>query len=251
MTVARVEFFIGRMKALRNSRKALALPSARWGAYALAGVASALAGSNVAEGSIHYSGLVNSKFTEDNVARKFPLEDGVSLSFSRATLFSFANSAFFNVVDAAVSASFQGRIGKIAGHHYVARLNTGDAVSSGKFLRATRFPAYLAYGYLTQGAWQKPGTGYVGFAFNNGAGRQYGWARVKTTGLRMVGDKVYFVVKDYAWGDPGDSIVAGQTTDAKTAELPVSGSLGLLAAGGAALVAWRRARREDEDFLIR
>ncbi|MGI8890441.1 MAG: hypothetical protein ACR2G0_06610 [Chthoniobacterales bacterium] len=231
------------MKTSLSSHKPLKLTPSRWGAYVIAGAASALAGSNVAEGSIHYSGVVNSKFTEDDVSRKFPLSGGASLSFSRYQSSSgFFQDLGFNVVNAAVSASFRGRPGKITGFPYVGRLDLGEAASSGKFLPAGQFPALLVYGYLSGGQWTKRGGGYVGFVFNNGAGRQYGWARVRSTGLKIFTDDVYFIVRDYAWGDPGDSIVAGQTTDARPEEVPAKGSLGLLAVGAAALVAWRRAR---------
>ena len=69
---------------------------------------------------------------------------------------------------------------------------------------------------------------------------------------------VQFVVRDYAWGDPGDKIKAGQTQlhedeaqvapqaakNAEAAPLADSqGSLGLLALGAVGLQAWRKSRR--------
>ena len=80
--------------------------------------------------------------------------------------------------------------------------------------------------------------------------------RIKFAGCGSGDNK--FIVKDYAWGDPGDQIKAGQTQlqedEAQVAPqaakkpdaAPVSdsqGSLGLLALGAVGLQAWRKSRR--------
>ena len=83
------------------------------------------------------------------------------------------------------------------------------------------------------GFFLKHGFGLVGFKFNNGAGDRYGWVRVKMLG----GLKNTFEVVDYAYGDPGDVVKAGQKTDHSAPELE---SLGGLALGAAGLLAWRR-----------
>ncbi len=89
---------------------------------------------------------------------------------------------------------------------------------------------------------------------------QYGWVRIKFAGCDDPGGNK-FIVKDYAWGDPGDQIKTGQTQlhedetqvapqAAKSADAaPLAdsqGSLGLLALGAVGLQAWRRSRRDDE-----
>jgi hypothetical protein len=96
----------------------------------------------------------------------------------------------------------------------------------------------------------EPGTHAVGFRFNSGRGIQYGWVRIKFAGC----SDNKFIVKDYAWGDPGDQIKTGQTQldedvtqvappAAKGAEADSQGSLGLLALGAVGLKAWRKSRR--------
>ena len=88
----------------------------------------------------------------------------------------------------------------------------------------------------TSAFWGHGGTGYVGFRFNNGAGIQYGWARVKmTTGL-----KHGFKVLAYAYADPGEAITAGQRPSDEKA--PNEGSLGWLGVGAVGLLAWRKSR---------
>jgi MYXO-CTERM domain-containing protein len=85
--------------------------------------------------------------------------------------------------------------------------------------------------------WVGKGTDFVGFRFNPGAGRQYGWARVRMDG--PVSD-FSFTVLDYAWADPGEPIKAGQTSNSASAPIPDQGSVGLLAAGAAGLALWRK-----------
>ena len=96
---------------------------------------------------------------------------------------------------------------------------------------------FSSFGY--RGKFAIPGIGFIPFRFNNGAGMQYGWARIH----RLRTDSGYILV-DYAWGDPGDRIKAGQTssTGDQVEAVPDQGSLGLLALGGAGLMAWRRRR---------
>ena len=48
-----------------------------------------------------------------------------------------------------------------------------------------------------------------------------------------------FTLVDYAYGDPGDTIAAGQTSDGTA---PTLESLNGLALGAAGLLAWRRGR---------
>jgi len=91
------------------------------------------------------------------------------------------------------------------------------------------------------GQFYNRGVGFIGFEFNRGAGTQYGWARIKTTGS----PDYKLIIIDYAWGDPAQKIKTGQTrAEQPTAEArPDMGSLGLLAIGATGLLAWRHNRK--------
>jgi len=77
------------------------------------------------------------------------------------------------------------------------------------------------------------GTGFIGFKFNNGSGAQYGWVRIQMQ------RHARFKLIDYAYGDVGDTIGAGQTSGHDKPELE---SLGGLALGAIGLLAWRKSR---------
>ncbi len=62
----------------------------------------------------------------------------------------------------------------------------------------------------TYGDWAEPGIGYVGFKFNNGAGVQYGWVRVRMGGSE---NNNGFKVLEYAYGDPGEPVTAGRAAE--------------------------------------
>jgi hypothetical protein len=52
-----------------------------------------------------------------------------------------------------------------------------------------------------------------------------------------------FIVLDYAWGDPGETVETGQKTSGNTSRaVTKGGSLGLLATGAVGLKAWRHER---------
>ena len=140
-----------------------------------------------------------------------------------------------------------------------ASLPGGAVVSQGYFNHSFM---HAAVGRLQDYAcefpgFQGPGIYYAGFRFNTGAGMQYGWVRIRWGGCSFNG----YVLRDYAWGDPGDQIKAGQKklhkNEPQAAPQAVKepavaphgdsqGSLGLLALGAVGLQAWRRSRRGDE-----
>ncbi len=81
--------------------------------------------------------------------------------------------------------------------------------------------------------------GIIGFKFNAGNGPQFGWARI-------LGPDAYhhyrYEIKEYAWADPGERIVAGQRSSTELGSVSENGSLGLLAFGAQGLDTWRAQR---------
>ena len=216
------------MKIKRLRSKPASIAKTRWAAYATAGVATALAGSPSVEAAIHYSGILDVRFPAHRDRQKtFQLDQpGDFLSFLHFAGFTWDENEFAvnGIVSAAVWAF------SITGGTYVAKLSFGEEISAGIFFYGNR-------GNLEYFGWEDRGTGYVGFRFNNGAGIQYGWARVWMSGQPANG----FMVRDYAYADPGEPITAGQRSSSD-AQAPDQGSLGWLALGAAGLLAWRKSR---------
>jgi hypothetical protein len=251
------------MKSIRSRRKSIAkIPQSRWVAYASAGAATALAGVGSAEAAIHYSGAVNAPFpTGSSQIGSFALDNNAILRF--VNIFSAAGAgpggvALFRIQGAAVSNMF---LGTAAGNfRYPSNLAFGANIAAGPFAAFnSNFFATLAYGGgFTHSKFLNGGTGFIGFRFNGGSGIEYGWARVNmtgdiaNTGPTNSGDRLSsisaahlgrrgidapgngFTLIDYAWGDVGTAITAGQ--------IPEPSSLGLLAVGAAGLLAWRKRR---------
>jgi hypothetical protein len=124
-------------------------------------------------------------------------------------------------------------------------LKHGQFISNRPFIRAQSRSAVLG----AEGNGQfNGGIGYVGFKFNNGSGDQYGWVRIQTLGPRGISHP--FILRDYAYGDVGDRVRAGQISSNEMAPeenedvIPQEGSLGALALGAAGLLAWRNRRSQ-------
>ncbi len=104
-------------------------------------------------------------------------------------------------------------------------------------------PGHLV-GWPTGGRGGNRGIGFIGFRFNNGAGVQYGWARI----MKQRGRAESFILLDYAYADPGERLRAGQTSEGilsgeQDEQAPDQGSLGGLALGAVGLLAWRKSRK--------
>ena len=234
------------MKTKTRRNRPASIAKTRWAAYAAASAATALAGGNSAEAAIHYSGILNVKFPKHtDTVRTFTLDqDGDSIYFARKEVIHFQTGDRTDValfrVNGLLSAHFAGFF--VDGFSntyglYVSKLHFGEKISEAHFFTISHLPGTLARNDFLPGSqqWGDHGTGYVGFRFNNGAGFQYGWARVRITGH----PEDAFKVLDYAYGDPGEPIGAGQRSSEQT---PDEGSLGWLAAGAVGLVAWRKSR---------
>lgn len=243
------------MKTQNRRRKLTSIPHSRWATYAAAGAATALAYAPSAEAEIHYSGAVVHPFpgTSGLSSATFPLNNAAHLFFRHFSLGNGSGSARLQVLPSNGPAGISA--GSIAGTFvgyggfYVSNLGARVNVSRldfGAYCRFTSsgselhcFGGTIGYFGARNGKFQEPGKGFIAFTFDTGAGPQYGWARIKTDG-----DPGYhFILLDYAWGDPGEKIRTGQKRSSRQASnVPVKGSLGLLAIGGLGLVAWRKQR---------
>ena len=227
----------------RAGKPAAKIPASRWAAYATAGAATALVGAPSAEADIHYvsvNQVMNATLGSHNYQlNQFPLAHGAYLTFLHA--FGPAGNGvagFYFGTSGAVSAQFIGVPGTFNGldFHYVGRLNFGDDIVNGNFLPNAGRMRFGASNPLASGAgypnsqWAAVVTGYMGLKFDVGNGVQYGWARLSMDGPNLNS----YTVVDYAFADPGETLVAGQ--------VPEPGSLGLLAVGAVGLLFWRNKR---------
>ena len=246
------------MNTSSRRRQINSISHSRWAAYAAAGAASALTCASSAEAEVHYSGKVHHVFRADEDAT-FPLDGSVGLFLAHLDLGNGTFGAAFAQIEGGIGGYYGGG-GIVARSNYVSNLSRGanlsvlhfvancDASSSGT---ACYFES-IAFG--SDGNFTQPGGGLIGFKFDRGEGTQYGWARIKTTGA----PRNYFILEDYAWADLGESLLTGQrhsaakakpVADAKAKPVPNSGSLGLLALGGAGLAVWRKSRSPRKASL--
>lgn len=204
----------------------------RWAAYAAAG---ALA-TQAAEATIVH---VNVNQTLD--ASGGPGTNFSSLAFAVGSA-SSAQIAFGHLANTSVGAAFFGVGGSnamfagfMAGPYpYAFNLASGQLVSTaGGFLTGSGTMAFVSGFGNSQ--FLSAGIGFLGFKFDSAMGTQYGWARVDMSGLPVNSIEIL----DYAFTTDGEALRVGQTA----IQIPEPGSLGLLAIGGAGLLAWRRRRK--------
>lgn len=225
------------MKTSLRKTPAAEIPAARWLNYAAAGAATALVSAPSVDAEIHYSGPVNFDF--QGTASQyvgFQLDQpGESVFFVHYT-FGGSGNALLRV-NGLQTGGFAGRYSSALETPLVSRLqDDSNYISNNRFLGFFGFLAASVNGQAF-GDWRTPGTAFVGFFFNNGAGKQYGWVRVKMGSRRNF---FRFRVVDYAFADPGEPILPGQTESEAT--VPSEGSLGLLSLGAAGLDLWRQHR---------
>jgi len=205
-------------------------------AYATAGAASAFACAypHLVEATIHYSGPINRIFKFDHTST-FQLDqpdDFIRLIHRSGT--NYAGYDYFGVGGKA-GASIAGFYCEIP-FLSASNLERGQLISSRPFAPAQSATLARACCSPCHGQFAERGRGYIGFKFNNGSGDQYGWVRIQARGNFTKN----FLLRDYAYGDVGDQIRAGQTS---SNEMPADeGSLGWLALGAAGVLAWRKSR---------
>jgi hypothetical protein len=207
------------------------IPSSRWAAYASAGLATAFGSAEAVQAEIHYSGPVRAVLdagSHETIERSFALEGGARLLFQFVRFRNGRGTAYV------ASQSFRGsQPGTNSYPRFASKLSAGDLISDGNFVGGPGKFATMADSHQ-HGLWKGRDHGYIGFRFNTGGGLQYGWVRV-----RKMADNS-FIVMDYAWGDPGDAVTAGERDS--SAAFSAKGSLGWLATGAPGLTAWREAR---------
>ena len=226
------------MKLKAARRKPASITSnSRWIAYTTAGAATALGCVATSEASI-VSIDVNQTFNAapgSYAVGYFNIGGGGRLGF----LHSRTSSGVNGISKVGIFGGGALRGVSVNSFPYAAKLAFGANIAGGAFLVAN--VATLAYGPgFTNSQWLTPGTGYLGFRFTDAAGTEYGWASITVAGVP--GNE--FTLNSYAYTTAGELITAGQT-----AAVPEPGSLGLLALGGAGLVAWRKRRARSSESL--
>ena len=234
---------------LKFDSKINSITPGRWTAYMAAAAATSFSAAHTAEADIHYSGLINQRIKARGSAT-FQL--GNNGAYFKAGHFNYvagsssfsaggvARLYFYGAQSAAANCAICTCTDRTQALVCASKLNRRDAISVRPFGQGTGILAYDYYGvpgfWFSCGNFRERGIAFAGFKFNNGAGDQYGWVRVKMMGPR----RNYFGIVDYAYGDPGERVLAGQTGANTSA--PELESLGGLALGAAGLLAWRRRR---------
>ncbi len=225
---------------------------ARWAAYAAAGVAATLAGTQSAEADITHVTVV---------------PPGGDLTGGNSVNLSLPGSASlnFNHIAGNDGAAFGVNGGSVAGASFAYAVNHVDGVniSDQDFLNSLAngymvnpasvgAPFYIYYpdgrpqsqfagGGMAASNGDMMGGGILAFRFAGdgmgGAGTRYGWARVTYDNAAPPGTN-NFVIEEYAYGMADEAVLTGQTVSA----IPEPTSLGLLALGAFGVVANRRRR---------
>jgi hypothetical protein len=239
-------------KRRRNSNL---IKKTRWAGYAAAGAATAMVGQEAAQ-----AGIIHVDPVDVVIGSPIPASGSVTsfvdfdlngdgqndVRFKQENLNSLGQAnAFFDVLSNTIASFGENLIaGKWPYGRYPYNMAPGALLSanSPSYINSS-FPGFIQqYGWMASGApgtgtyaseFQQAGPGYVGLHFESASGTHYAWIRVEMTGDTYNG----ITVTDWAYNDTdGASILVGQ--------IPEPGSLGLLALGGAGLLAWRRKRAQ-------
>jgi hypothetical protein len=222
------------MQARARTTDSTRIADSRWLAYATASAATMLTAANSVDAEIHYSGRLDVHFRLDsNESATFPLgEAGAYILTGHQLLY---GRSFLEVHALQTDEPLGYQIFETAYLHKLNRQSNRYISQHRSFLVFYNYATVLFDPAHHNGEFYKKGIGFVGYRFDNGAGVQYGWARVK-----MNGEGTGFIFVDYAYGDPGDRIKPGQTGSSATDTVTDEGSVGFLALGASGLSLWRR-----------
>jgi hypothetical protein len=222
---------------------------ATWAAYAAA-AGSGLALNTAAEADIIYSGPQDLTASVSNG----PGPNRNTLSFQFGPQFakvfaSVSNGNFggYNHHIAAMNAG-SGALLLANASDNIKRLSSGAKISGGG--RFTNYQRKLASAFrnsttaFRNGTWAAGQPGFAGVELANGGKDYLGWVKLSWKGT--ANDVQSISVLGWAYEtNPGQSIAAGQTSEAVATPEPSTALMTLLASGSAGVVAWRRRRRDQ------
>ncbi len=227
-------------------RKTSLLSTARWAGYAAAGAATALCSHESANAAIHYFDLgPDGVHVEGNLASRSyygidldgaPDGLGEVVIVHKGTAGGGGYAYVYGYPIGGLPVEIAGSLKN--SFFYAARLTDATRM----YIRSTASGAdrdFSATATMAMGTgfgndeFLDAAEGFIGFKFDLGNGEQFGWVRVIMDGAPLNA----FTIMDYAYGDVGENVYAGQMSS-----VPEPGSLGLLATGGIGLLLWRRKR---------
>ncbi len=222
---------------MKKNRSKTKIDAKRWAAYATAGAAVALTGTQAANADvtvIDVFQVLEDQVPDDgssSIAYTYVFEGGATMNFSFQS--SFGTYGIAALYGSAPGGNAMSVAGGQSSFGYPSNLAYGDFVSSAPEFFGKRIQGVLAWGggrpvenFVDTG-------GYLGFRFNVGNGTQYGWASMSLVAGAPLNK---FQLDQIAFASPGETLYAGQQA------IPEPGSLACLALGAIGLVAFRRKR---------